>query len=201
MLLFHTEAKKWGLRDSSNRQDLDVEGVKWKGEKRKTFQNSWGIHSSFLVTNLLETFSNCLSHQNHFNEHDMYNRSSRIIIIFLQLFGYGKFPFYFFSGFSDQATTEKRGFSSFSTNRIWIKISSSLELLQTCDNLWNINVGRKVPCVHNEIIKMSPDTFSMRPSLVTPPQSFFFFCFVFFVLLVDLFLKIHCEKLIKRFSC
>lgn len=38
MLLFHIEAKKWGLRDSSNRQDLDVEGGKWKGKLFKTYE-------------------------------------------------------------------------------------------------------------------------------------------------------------------
>lgn len=103
-------------------------------------------------------FSNCLSHQNHFNEHDMHNRSFRIIIIFFRLFGCGKSSFRSM-GSASQATSGKRGFLEISS-KMGFELESrhlfeSLVLVISCETYRNVE---KVACLYNEIIKMSPNT-------------------------------------------
>lgn len=81
------------------------------------FRVKWR-HLAYLSRRLLKhhcrrqwtSFSNCLSHQNHFNEHDMHNRSLHIIVIFPRLFGCGRSSLDSFHGFCKSSYEWKKGF-------------------------------------------------------------------------------------------
>lgn len=128
----------------------------WAQSKKEKF--FWKLMTFFNpgegILSLLERkikFSNCLSHQNHFNEHDMHNnRSFHIIIIFCFRFRLqtclDKYMKKFSSSFLvllKSSDDSEKGFSRFSRNGIWIRISSSSwNPPMLYDNLWYINVER-----------------------------------------------------------
>jgi hypothetical protein len=148
MLLFHIE--KGDLRERNRRRKIKISKVR-QGE---SFQKLHDVlppqqpltpsQVSLNTKRSREKFSNCLSHQNHFNEHDMHNnRSFRIIIIFfrsdfrLVWVNMREIFYHLFSSSSlNRATTQKKDFPDFpSRNGIRIRISSSSNPPMLCDNL------------------------------------------------------------------
>lgn len=188
MLRFHIEVDAMGFTWEQEKM--------WKieGKLTETYDIYFPSHSALKSpwkTEGKRRFSNCLSHQNHFNEHNMHNRSFRIIIIFLRLSSSLHERRFTPNAFKLSDDWKKGFFIRIFKRWDWNKnLVVAPNPPSSRDNFWYMNV-EKVPCVHNEIIKMSPNMFSI--SRQSPP------CFMEEMLLFgeDLFSEIHCESLLN----